>query len=177
MTTDDKPQDTGASASAEIWLAVVGFEGFYEVCSGGAVRSLRYDPPKIICATLDKDGYPTVRLFKFGRRTTIKLHRVVCQAFNGPGNALHNEVAHLDGDRGNANAANLKWVSRAENCSHKRRHGTHQVGDSAGNRILSSSQVAKIRQRRATAEVLGQQYGVSRHTIYDIWRGRRWVNV
>lgn len=171
--------DQVGARPSEDWRPVVGYEGRYEVSSLGRVRSLFGEQPRLLAPDLFKDGYLRIALNRDGKRTSFLLHRVVALAFHPGGrNVLHNEVAHLDGIRTNAAAANLKWVSRVENHSHKRLHGTHQAGDNAGNRTLTSQQVAAIRLSKgvSTASQLGQQHGVSRHTIYDIWQGKKWVN-
>jgi hypothetical protein len=118
-----------------------------------------------------------IRMFKFGKRTTTKLHIVVCRAFNGPPSLLHNEVAHLDGSRTNARADNLKWVSRVENHSHKRAHGTSQIGERHPRARLTETAVRSIRVDRRSAAEIGAAYGVSRHTIADVRQGKRWTHV
>lgn len=178
MTTETIPltQDLGAGE----WLPVVGFEGFYEVSAIGAVRSLRHSPARIIGQGKDKDGYPIVRLYKDGKRRTVGVHRVVCAAHIGPQpNVLHCEVAHLDGDRTNPSAANLRWVGRVENCSHKKAHGTHSAGEANGFALLTEEMVRAIKQRPSgvSGRALADQYGVSRRTIYDIWIGKTWKHV
>ena len=58
------------------------------------------------------------------------VHRLVAMTFHGiPDEALKLEVAHLDGDRLNNHASNLKWATRSENHRHKRLHGTATVAD------------------------------------------------
>jgi hypothetical protein len=167
----------GASVPEE-WLPVVGYEGLYEVSSLGRVRSLYWTPPRLLAPDIFKDGYLRIALNKDGKRTSFLLHRVVCRAFNGSGNVLHNEVAHLDNDRTNASADNLKWVSRAENHFHQRAHGTHPEGEKHVSAVLTDAQAAEIKTRRTErAAFLADKYGVRRHIIYDVWQGRRYAHV
>lgn len=158
----------------EEWRAVSGYEGRYEVSNLGRLRSLRLRPPRALACTPNEEGYPIVQLCNRGRKM-MKLHRVVALTFHpGKQNKLHNEVAHLDGNRANARADNLKWVSKLENHSHRFRHGTNGAGERHPRAKLTASQVTEIRLRQGTARELARHYGVSRHTIYDIWQGNRW---
>lgn len=163
-----------ASPSSEEWRPVVGYEDLYEVSSAGTVRSLRWNPPRVLRPANDPDGYPVVQLCRRGR-TTVKLHRIVALAFHGDKqNDLHKEVAHLDGDRGNAAASNLKWVSHAENHGHRRAHGTWPSGERHPRAKLTEASVSEIRGSGLRYGKLAERYGVSWHTISDIKRGKRW---
>jgi hypothetical protein len=49
-----------------------------------------------------------------GRRATKKVHRLVCEAFNGAPPEGH-EVAHNDNDKFNNVPANLRWATHYDN--------------------------------------------------------------
>lgn len=171
-------QVSGAPAAeqdgGERWLPVPGYEGLYEVSDMGRVRSIRRGGA-ILANCTDYSGYPVVQLSRAGSRKPHTTHRLVCRAFHGEQpNPLHNEVAHLDGDRTNARADNLSWVSKVENHAHKRVHGTHQSGEKHPRAKLKQQDVAEIRTSTFTARDLAVRYGVSVHTISDIRRKRRW---
>jgi hypothetical protein len=162
-------------SAAEEWRQIDGFAG-YEISSEGNVRSLHFSRPRRLSAWFDKDGYPCVTL-GVGQRRYRRVHRLVAIAFHGAKrNALHREAAHLDGDRTNCRSDNLQWVSKRENHSHKLRHGTHQSGENHPRAKLTYDQVGRIRTRYASAPQLAKDFGVSRHTIYDIWRHVRWAS-
>lgn len=162
----------------ELWLPVGGFEGFYEISGQGRVRSLRHVPAKILTPWLDKDGYPKIGLWNGKAQPNFRLHRLVALTFHGDKrNKLHNEVAHLDNDRTNARADNLKWVSKVENHSHRLLHGTHPSGERHPRAKLTEASVVAIRHARDPYGLLAARYGVSPYTISDIKRGRRWRHV
>lgn len=128
--TGAHPADRAATASdVEEWRPVPDYDGLYEVSNFGRVRSMYWSPPRLLALTTDQSGYLVVQMNRKGRRRPYTVHRLVCRAFHGSGDPLHNEAGHLDGNRRNARADNLKWVSKVENHSHKRLHGTHQAGD------------------------------------------------
>lgn len=166
----------GASAKAEEWRACPDYEGLYEVSSMGRVRNRR---GAILALHPDRTGYPFVGLTRDGRRTSRTVHRLVCRAFHGEPRAPHREAAHLDGDRSNCGADNLKWVGKVQNHFHMRAHGTHPAGERHGHAKLTAEQVREIRsvQGYRINGQLGRKYGVHKDTIGMIRRGETWRDV
>lgn len=155
------------------WLPVVGFGGLYEVSTLGRIRSLRTG--RINAAWPDDSGYPRIGLWNGSTQKKHRVHRLVAEAFHGDKrNALHCEVAHLDNDRTNCRADNLKWVSHVENHSHRRAHGTHPSGENHPRSRLTERDVARIRTRYATSTQIAADYGVNYMTVREIWQGKRW---
>lgn len=111
------------------WIAVVGFEGVYEVSNQGAVRRKDTGSSLKLKAKAGS-GYVKCTLHSSGQRVQTYLHRVVCEAFNGPANGR--EVNHIDGDKENNKAENLEWVSRSENVNHSYYTLGNQIGAVVG---------------------------------------------
>ena len=114
----------------EIWKSVNGFEGLYEVSNKGNVRSLdrivKYKDGrtarlkgKTLKPRTNNDGYLQIQLSRGDKPKTVKLHRLVAEAFMPNPDRL-SEVNHKDEDKTNNNVLNLEW------CSHKynSRYGT-----------------------------------------------------
>lgn len=116
---------------AELWAAIPGTDGVYEVSSIGRVRSYKrrgttriYPTPKMLTVSLDSDGRPAVGVAGRIRR----VHNLMLEAFVGqpqPGQ----EVRHLDGDRTNNRIENLAYGTHAENMADQRAHGTHHFAN------------------------------------------------
>ena len=80
----------------EEWLPVEGYEGVYSISSLGRLYahprklrgphgSVRPYAGRIMKPFEDRDGYLIVKLARGdGTHQTVKLHRLVCRAFNGP---------------------------------------------------------------------------------------------
>ena len=69
---------------------------------------------RFMLMTLDKDKYPTVKLFVNGKDTVYKVHRLVCAAFNDNPFKL-SEVDHINRNHWDASKENLEYVSGYEN--------------------------------------------------------------
>ena len=103
----------------EIWRPIEGYEGLYEVSNLGRVRSLdrfyyRLHKGKVLSPTKDRYGYLTVTLNCNGKSKTIKIHRLVAQAFlPNPDNLP--QVNHKDEVKSNNCVDNLEWCSAKYN--------------------------------------------------------------
>lgn len=114
----------------EIWKAVVGYEGKYEVSSIGRVRSIpryvrnsvgsqTFVEGKILTASKDKAGYIHVSLSDSEYKTRRwSVHRLVAIAFlKNPDNLP--VVNHKDENKSNNCVENLEWCSQSYNLSYK----------------------------------------------------------
>lgn len=111
----------------EVWKAIPGYEGRYEVGSLGKIRSL---PRVRVCKTRHKDTTHTrfyagreLSVYKMrdghlmtmlGRKNHMLVHRAVALAFIGP-QPDGMEVLHLNGIPDDNRVENLKWGTRSEN--------------------------------------------------------------
>ena len=115
----------------EIWKAVKGYEGLYEVSNYGRVRSLERTawngkgyykiPERIRKPQNNGHGYLYVVLCKDGRENKCYVHRLVATAFCENPHGFK-EVNHIDEDKTNNNADNLEFCDRAYNCNYGTRN-------------------------------------------------------
>lgn len=120
----------------------------------------------------DDEGYIRLTLRdKNDKPKHYPLHRLVAYTFLGnPSDITDPEVDHIDRNRANNNVLNLRWVSRIDNLSNR------LITKGKG---LTYSDVHDICQRIASHDFdtladLAKEYGVSRETISDIYRGKSW---
>ena len=114
---------------AEIWKDIIGFEGLYQISNYGNVKSCkryvnakfgkRVVNEKLLSLGKDKDGYFMAILCQDGIKKTVKIHRLVANAFI---DKIDDKeiVNHIDSNKSNNNLCNLEWVSSLENNCHSR---------------------------------------------------------
>ena len=109
-----------ATHTMEVWVAVEGYEGLYEVSNKGRVRSLdryastgsgtRLCKGRVLTPIRNNKGYLQVILFKGGRARHFLLHRLVAAAFCERPKGC-NIVNHKDCNPGNCEASNLEYTT------------------------------------------------------------------
>ena len=175
----------------EVWLPVVGYEGFYEVSSFGNLRGLARVlqikdrttikvKAKEKVLTLDNRGYLRARMCKGRTRTqrNLTVHRLVCKAFHK--NPMNKPcVNHKDGNKLNNNSSNLEWVTYKENSVHARDNGLLRIpkGEFNGISVLNNEQVISIFNDSRTHIEISKDYNVVESCIGFIKRGITWSHV
>ncbi len=171
----------------EIWKAVPGWEGFYEVSSDGRVRSLtrtvrfadgrrRQFNGRICKLKVGNHGYPMALLSNgMARKGWFLVHRLVAAAFLGPCPAGQ-QVCHENGVRRDPRVVNLRYDTVKGNQADRRRHGTHLEGAAHHSARLSAAMVDNLRKAKGTMNELSEIFGVSRTHIWNIQNGKRRAN-
>lgn len=107
----------------EIWKDIKDYEGLYQISSYGRVKSF-YGKEKILKPSIQHFEYKNknykrekIELVKNGIRKSLKIHRLVAQAFiPNPDNKT--QVNHIDGNPLNNKVENLEWCTDKENKIH-----------------------------------------------------------
>lgn len=114
----------------EVWVKAPVATAGYEVSNIGRVRSLdrevtvatggtSFRKGRVLKLQTDKDGYKYV--FISGRAE--KIHRLVCEAFNGSPGKGDLVVRHMNAIRSDNRPGNLAWGTRKENSAGRKAHG------------------------------------------------------
>jgi hypothetical protein len=134
------------------WKAVNGYEGLYFVNRNGNVMSALFGRFKILKSGQDIMGYPRVVLTKNKIQKTIRVHRLVAEAFIQKVDGK-TYINHKDGNKLNNCVDNLEWCTQKENVNHAIKTG------------LTSSQKDDLHSRARI--VLNLQNGVFYGTIKE----------
>lgn len=169
--------------SQEKWTYAPGYGTSYSVSDLGRVVShVRTRGGKQIeLFTWVTSRYRYVRLSWRGKKTNIRLHRLVAMAFiPNPDNKPC--VNHKNGNRDDNRAENLEWVTCSENSRHAASTGLFNParGDQHGMAKLTSDDVRMIRSLRSGGSrpgAIARQFGVHYNTVYDIVSRRNWCHV
>jgi len=112
------------------WLPIPGYEGLYEASDDGRVRSVLPHPKgrtparHVLAQSVHSNGYANVGLRNASGRKVIGVHRLVALAFHGAPNP-GDEACHIDGNKLNNHARNLRWGTHAENVGDTVAAGNH----------------------------------------------------
>lgn len=184
----------------EVWQPIPGF-GPYEASSLGRVRRVagvdsrgRHWRGGVLKPRPNVHGYLSVCLSVSGVAKRRTVHSLVCSAFHGE-RPKGLEVGHLDGDKANNAASNLRWMTRLDNEFQKREHGTvpygmrngkHTMpeatprGEGAGKSHLRDDHVRVMRELHSMGfgcSRMARFFRVSTTTIKDIINKRTWTHV
>lgn len=137
----------------EEWKDIEGYEGLYQVSNLGNVKSLckkrkgTTNTSDMILKLCNKDGYSVVNLWKNKKKKTIKVHRLVANAFI-PNYQNKPYINHINAIRNDNRTSNLEWCTQKENNIHAYKIGTHKTKavlqfDSSCNYIRAWDSIAK----------------------------------
>jgi hypothetical protein len=148
----------------------------YQIKADGTVTNIKTG--KILKARVSTVGRYQRMVITLGRGNHPKLHRLICETFNGPCPGLGYEVAHLNGDSLDNRPENLAWKTRTENERDKVDHGTANRGTRQWMAKLTEADVRTIRDMAATgrpqAEMVAR-FGIAQSAVSNIVNRKQWA--
>lgn len=175
---------------SELWRAVEGYEGIFEVSNLGRVRSLSLpsNPEigqycrqgRVLKPFYTTDGYLRVSLNYLGEARKFPVHQLVAIAFKLPKGEEATQINHKDTVKDNNCVDNLEWVTGLENMQHcidmKILHPLHNPN---ARKKLEPEDVECIRKSYAAGDVtqwdLAIQFSVRQSTVSKIVRNKNWT--
>ena len=161
----------------EVWRDVKGYEGLYQVSDQGRAKSLerkdrfgRTVKERILKPAVTQDGYLKVTLWAGGKPKTLRVHRLVCEAFyDNPDNK--SDVNHINEDKTDNRACNLEWCTRRENNN----HGTHneRSGKTRSKPVAQCTKDGELVKTWPSLTEIGKQKGFSQGSISEVANGKR----
>jgi len=133
-------------------------------------------------------GYRSLNLHRPNSKGTIYIHREIAKLFVRKSSPRHKYVVHVNHNKLDNRAGNLKWASQEEVASHQQKSPAKiaykkvQASRTVGLK-LNAGQVKSIKKlindpkRRITYKQLAKKYGVSEMTLYRIKSGENWGRI
>lgn len=139
---------------------------------------------KLMKSTLTKRGYPKVSLKLDGGYESVYIHKAVAECFVDRLGENNTFIIHIDYNRSNNKAENLKWVTELEQKEYIRKRGEifeYKKSSGGGYFKLTAPQVAIIKKAllngKTRKKMLAKRFGVTSTQIKRIERGENWANV
>lgn len=110
---------------------------------------------------------------------TYRVHRLICETFNGIPETLKHQCSHLDGNWKHNIPENLIWELAKTNLDRKKEHGTDDKGYKNSRAKITEQQLIEIRQmlnNKVPHHIIGEKFGVNRVFITKINTGYRYKN-
>jgi hypothetical protein len=157
----------------EIWKNIEN-ENYYQVSNLGNVRSLNYKNTgltKILKQSNHEDGYKIISIYINKIRKTVRIHRLVANAFI-ENSCNKSEVNHINGIKDDNRVENLEWCTHSENIKH-----SYKIGLQKGlkrtnnpNSKITEKQINEIINSNLTQKELGKIYNISQTQVSYVIR-------
>lgn len=162
----------------EIWLSLPKYSK-YAVSNLGRIKSFKGGVSILLKPTITR-GYYYAGLYSKGVQDRQRIHRLVAEAFiYNPDRKPY--VDHIDGDKTNNNATNLRWVTQKENINFASARGTLSRGEKHWKAVLTEDIVKTIRRMGKTGKFthaeIGRKLNCNRKTVTDIIRYKSWRHI
>ena len=159
---------------------IKGFEN-YAVNKEGNILSLPKKTRKgirILKPMVSNCGYLLIDLCKEGKVYKFLVHRLVAQTLL-PNLENKPQVNHKNGIKTDNRIENLEWNTRSENQNHAIANCLRSAkGEKNSQCKLKESDVIQIKLNNSLSyKQLSERYKISLSTIYDIKKGRSWINI
>jgi len=171
---------------SEVWRDVVGYKGCYQVSDLGRVRSIGRIgqlTPLLLTKKIRKvkisgsTGHREITLNRDGHRKTIRVGRLVLEAFCGscpPGMVM----CHGPNGRVDDRLCNLSWDTQSNNCGRdKARDGTTNRGENHHSAKLTKWDVRFIRlwlRAGYLTREIAAAFGITQRTVCSVRAGETW---
>lgn len=126
-------------------------------------------------------GEPTKGVLSEGRyqityrKKTIRVHRLVCEAFSGPAPFEGAVVMHLNEDATDNRACNLAWGTQKENLAAPGFRAYCKRADRGPK--ISHEEAKIVKYGGMTCREASRQFGISPATVSNIRGGRSWKHI
>ena len=109
---------TDTELANERWRDIDGYDGMYQVSSLGRVRSKKYGRWIVLIPLKHPKGYLQVRLYRNSKGKTVKIHRLVAQAFIPNDDESKTQINHRNEVKSDNRVSNLEYCDNQYNSTY-----------------------------------------------------------
>lgn len=134
--------------------------------------------PYLLPASISGRAYAKAKLTIDSQKKMVAIHRIVCEAWNGPQPIGLDHCCHCNGDPTDNRPGNLRWDTCKGNLADRKKHGTEMIGDRNGRSRLTWEQVREMR-NECSGEYgdfsrLERKYGIANSQVHEIIKRKSW---
>lgn len=156
----------------------------YEVSNYGRLRSFQSGGEGTIIKGSVIQGYRSLNIRVKGKTICRYVHKLVAEYFLAPGQPGQTYVIHLDHDKLNNRAQNLRWVTKEAMVEHNRSNPNvinRPQPKRTRNYKLTESKVKMIkrllRNDKNRLKMIARQFGITHTQLNRIRSGENWKHV
>lgn len=150
----------------EIWKPMPGepWSKLYEISNLGRVRTV----PQIVVPSVNQ-GYLQVALRYKGHEVTVRVHRMVAEAFIRP--PISGEIVnHINAIRSDNRPENLEWTDHKGNIEHTIAMGRHPFGQDHWLGKIDWDVAVAMRKSGATFTAIGKRFGATKEAASQMFK-------
>lgn len=160
----------------DTWKKIPNYEN-YSVSDSGLIRNDKTGKVKATKSDSKGRDYQHVDLYSGGKGRSMRVHRLVAQAYI-PNPENKPEVNHKDGNPRNNNVSNLEWATKSENMKHAVATGLYKpnppsmLGKKNPNACRSRWRRVRCNETGEVFDSIAQaERATGAHHIYDFLNG------
>jgi hypothetical protein len=112
----------------EVWKPIIGHES-YSISNHARIESRKRPVTKLLAVRIDTAGYQMATLSENNKLKNYSVHRLVAlHHVDNPNPEVNTDVDHIDGNKRNNVASNLRWVPKTDNMMNRALHSNNTSG-------------------------------------------------
>ena len=175
-----------------VWFENIHPDEKYEVSNFGRIRRWKpkHDDWKILSTSNQRKDGTGYHYFRFkgadNQLRTKSVHRLVALAFVSKPSPEYDFVCHIDYNKGNNRADNLKWVTRSELVKHNQENpkviaGHKRTLGLVRRAKLTESDVIRLKKKlkrgKTKVHMLAKEFGITEVQVNRIKKGENWKHI